>query len=149
MKKKLGFIGDNPNDFKFIVQFLEWMDLNNADYTNTFNDLMYKNFNEKEIYKDETFKILLKEWSNRVKNNKCSNELSFTLMKENNPSVIPRNHKVEEAIKSITENNDYNNLNRLLKIIKNPYDIKNKESEDLKEPPSIQFTKEYKTFCGT
>ena len=59
--------------------------------------------------------------------------------------VIPRNHKVEEAL-SAAENNNFNVMNKLLSVLKNPYDTK-----DISEYQSpAPLTKEkYKTFCGT
>jgi uncharacterized protein YdiU (UPF0061 family) len=43
-------------------------------------------------------------------------------MKNNNPIVIPRNHKVEEALLAANENN-LDNFNNLLSVLKIPYII--------------------------
>ena len=45
----------------------------------------------------------------------------------NNPIFIPRNHKVEEALKDANENK-LETLNKLLEVIKNPY----KDNENVK-----------------
>ena len=64
-----------------------------------------------------------------------------------NPLVIPRNHKVEEALNAATTNNDLMKINNLLKVLKNPY--KNSpEIANYQSPPSPNNEK-YKTFCGT
>ena len=66
-------------------------------------------------------------------------------MKNNNPLVIPRNHKVEEALEA-AEHNDMMPLNNLLKILTKPY-IKQNETINF-QSPSISGEK-YQTFCGT
>ena len=65
-------------------------------------------------------------------------------MKNTNPILIPRNHKVEEALTSATEGN-LDNLFKLLSILINPYsDIKNINEFQF---PSLNY--DYQTFCGT
>ena len=66
-------------------------------------------------------------------------------MKNTNPIVIPRNHKVEEALKS-AEENDLKPINEMLKVLRKPY-TKQKDIRDYQIP---KVTKEkYQTFCGT
>ena len=65
-------------------------------------------------------------------------------MKRNNPIVIPRNHKVEEALEA-ANNDDFELLKKLLTIVTKPYfhqDI----IENYQSPSQIS---NYKTFCGT
>ena len=66
-------------------------------------------------------------------------------MRNNNPLVIPRNHKVEEALEA-AEKNDLKPLNQLIEILKNPY-TQNNDIYDY-QIPSISVEK-YQTFCGT
>ena len=66
-------------------------------------------------------------------------------MKKNNPIIIPRNHKVEEAL-SAAEKGDFKIMNKLLSILKYPYKIQDNIS-DFQTP--TQFNNKYKTFCGT
>ena len=65
-------------------------------------------------------------------------------MKKNNPIVIPRNHKVEEALEA-ANNSDLSLTNKLLSIINKPYDNQN-DIDDYLSPSS---NSEYQTFCGT
>ncbi len=48
---------------------------------------------------------------------------SIELMKKNNPLVIPRNHKVEEALEA-AEKNDLKPFTKLVEILKKPYNQK-------------------------
>ena len=68
-------------------------------------------------------------------------------MKNNNPSVIPRNHRVEEALDSAVRNGDYSIMDNLLKVLKNPYEY-SKEQEEYAKLPEVINTN-YRTFCGT
>jgi len=100
--------------------------------------------NNQEIYKDKNFINWSNEWQKRLSINNSSKDKSLDLMKINNPTVIPRNHKVEEALAAANEG-DLNILNRLLTILNKPYNI-SKDIEDYQVP---SINKEYQTFCGT
>ena len=66
-------------------------------------------------------------------------------MKNNNPLIIPRNHKVEEVL-ALAERNDFKLLTKFLKILTKPYT----KQEDTSDFQSLLGSSEnYKTFCGT
>jgi len=67
-------------------------------------------------------------------------------MKSNNPIVIPRNHKVEEALAEADKGN-LDKMKKLLAILKNPYDNQNNIEEY--QAPAQLSNKKYQTFCGT
>ena len=144
MRNKLGFFGEDINDKKIINDLLDWMEKNRADYTNTFCFLMNKNSINNKIYKDQKFLNWIKNWEKRTLINNDCKQKSLELMKNTNPILIPRNHKVEEALTSATEGN-LDNLFKLLSILNNPYsDIKNINEFQF---PSLNY--DYQTFCGT
>ena len=66
-------------------------------------------------------------------------------MRSVNPLVIPRNHKIENALEKANDSN-LELFNKLLKILKAPYDLQEDISDYLKMDASL---KNYKTFCGT
>lgn len=68
-------------------------------------------------------------------------------MEENNPTVIPRNHRVEEALEAATKKDDYSIMASLLEAITRPYDYSKIDEHyaALPEPTSCP----YKTYCGT
>ena len=72
MKNKLGLINDIPNDEKLIFKFLNWMEKNKVDYTNTFLYLMNSKNNNDGHYKSKDFQNIYTEWKNRIGKNKCS-----------------------------------------------------------------------------
>ena len=143
MRDKLGLFGEDMNDKKLINDLLKLMEKNKLDYTNTFYNLMdIKN----NIYKDKNFIIWINNWKKRINSHKISNQKQIELMKKSNPVVIPRNHKVEEALAAAEEGN-FEVVINLLSILKKPYDLQ-KNSADYQSPPPLSDQK-YQTFCGT
>ena len=145
MREKLGLFGIEEEDKFLILDLLTWMHQNNVDYTNTFCHLMDNEIKKDLKYDDEDFLNWKKRWKNRLKTKNIVPEKSIQLMKNTNPIVIPRNHKVEEALKS-AEENDLKPINEMLKVLRKPY-TKQKDIRDYQIP---KVTKEkYQTFCGT
>ena len=144
MRDKLGLFGDDKNDQTLINKLLDWMKSNNADYTNTFCHLMGVELDD-EIYKNDDFKNWYNEWQKRLKLNNSSDK-HLELMKKNNPVVIPRNHKVEEALTDADKGN-LKTMNKFLKVISNPYSVQENIIE-FQKPAPISDEK-YQTFCGT
>ena len=146
MRNKLGLFGEDKNDKKLISDLLDWMKNNKADYTNTFCYLMKTNNTDDQIFEDKNFIKWQERWYKRLKINNTSEEKYFDLMRSMNPNVIPRNHKVEEALKAANENN-FELFHNLLKVLKSPYD----STADLSDyqKPAPHTDEKYQTFCGT
>ena len=144
MRDKLGLFGEDKNDKKLINDLFNWMEKNKADYTNTFCNLM--DINADEIYKNNDFINWKNEWKKRSELNNSTKEKQIKLMKKNNPTVIPRNHKVEEALAEADEGN-LDKMKKLLSILKNPYDNQNNIEEY--QMPAPSNNEKYQTFCGT
>ncbi|MDB9718534.1 YdiU family protein [Candidatus Pelagibacter sp.] len=146
MRDKLGLFGEDTNDQILIMELLTWMHKNTADYTNTFCFLMNEKFYDNEIYKDENFLIWKEKWKDRLKLNNNSQEKYLKLMHSVNPIIIPRNHKVEEAL-TAANNGDFKVMNKLLKVLKKPYEIQSNIINF--QSPAPSSNKKYQTFCGT
>ena len=144
MRDKLGLFGNDKNDQTLINKLLDWMKNNNADYTNTFCHLMGVKLDD-EIYKNDDFKNWYNEWQKRLKLNNSSDK-HLELMKKNNPLVIPRNHKVEEALTDADKGN-LETMNKFLKVLIKPYSVQENIIE-FQKPAPISDEK-YQTFCGT
>ena len=144
MRDKLGLFGEDKNDKKLINDLFNWMEKNKADYTNTFCNLM--DINSDEIYKNNDFINWKNEWKKRSELNNSTKEKQSKLMKSNNPIVIPRNHKVEEALAE-ADKGSLDKMKKLLAILKNPYDNQNNIQEY--QTPAPSNNEKYQTFCGT
>ena len=65
-----------------------------------------------------------------------------------NPWVIPRNHRVEEALAAASNNDDLAPFERLLAALRRPFDDA-PELAPYAEPAPAETTAGYQTFCGT
>ena len=144
IRDKLGLFGEDKNDKKLINDLFNWMEKNKADYTNTFCHLM--GINSDEVYKNVEFINWKNEWKKRSELNNSTKEKQIKLMKKNNPTVIPRNHKVEEALAE-ADKGSLDKMKKLLAILKNPYDNQNNIQEY--QTPAPSNNEKYQTFCGT
>ena len=144
MRDKLGLFGKTKDDKKLIDDLLTWMEKNKADYTNTFCYLMNISIGNSSLYDDKEFINWSNNWENRIFINNSSKDKSLELMKKTNPIIIPRNHKVEEALKAANEN-DLEVMNRLLSNLDNPYS----EQKDIEDYQLPSLDDSYQTFCGT
>ncbi|WP_440692892.1 protein adenylyltransferase SelO [Candidatus Pelagibacter sp. HIMB1695] len=144
MRDKLGLFGEDKNDLTLINKLLDWMKNNNSDYTNTFCHLMGVEIDD-EVYKNDDFKSWTNEWEKRLKLNNSSDK-HLELMKKTNPIVIPRNQKVEDALADADKGN-LETMNKLLKVLSNPYSDQENIIEFQKPEPI--GNEKYQTFCGT
>ena len=145
MRNKLGISGLDNKDKPLILDLLTWMHEKKADYTNTFCHLMNLDPKKEKIFEDSKFIDWKKRWKERLLKNDNNQIKSKELMKNNNPLVIPRNHKIEEALEA-AELNDMKPINKILEILKNPYD---KQSEIIDYQYPSKSSEKYQTFCGT
>ena len=145
MRDKLGLSGLDDMDKPLILDLLTWMHEKKVDYTNTFCHLMKLAPKENKLFEDNEFITWKKKWEVRLLKNNNTLDKSIELMKSNNPVVIPRNHKVEEALEA-AEQNDLEPINKILEILKNPYDNRD-EINDYRSPS--KSNEKYQTFCGT
>jgi len=145
MRDKLGLFGSDHKDKFLILDLLTWMHEKKVDYTNTFCNLMDLAPKKDNLFDDNGFVNWKKRWVDRLSKNNSSSKKSLEIMKKNNPLVIPRNHKVEEALEA-AEKNDLKPITQLLEILKDPYT--QKEDTPNYQIPSRSDEK-YQTFCGT
>ena len=145
MRDKLGLSGLDNKDKFLILDLLTWMHEKKADYTNTFCHLMDLTPKKDELFDDSDLMNWKKRWKERLSKNNDSPNKYLELMKNNNPLVVPRNHKVEEALEA-AEKNDLKPFTQLIEILKDPYAKKN-DILDYQIPSNSG--KKYQTFCGT
>ena len=146
MRDKLGLFGEDKDDIHLIFELLTWMENNKADFTNTFCNLMDIQSIKDPIYQNQEYLNWTAKWKKRLEKNNTGKEKYLELMRSVNPIYIPRNHKVELALKSAYDQN-YKDLIKLLDIVKKPYDQKNNFEEYMKPSPNTETN--YKTYCGT
>jgi uncharacterized protein YdiU (UPF0061 family) len=139
MRRKLGLFNEEPEDGALIESLLTWMHATKADYTNSFADL--------ERVAPTAW---AERWQARLARQSQSLEEAMRRRCANCPAVIPRNHRVEEAL-AAAEQGDVGVLERLLAVLAAPYDYARARAADVAEyrVPAPDGGEAYRTFCGT
>lgn len=146
MREKLGLFNEEKEDETLIPELLKLMEKHRADYTNTFLALTFEKFEGMNLFDTDEFKNWKDKWVARLGRQEQSKADSQDLMRNSNPAVIPRNHRVEEALAAAV-NGDYSVMERFLAVLSNPYAHSADQAAYAKPPePS---TRPYRTFCGT
>ncbi|MEY5013391.1 MAG: hypothetical protein RLY69_1106, partial [Verrucomicrobiota bacterium] len=145
MKNKLGLISDELGDADLIRDWLEWMRQNRMDFTHSFRALSDERAITAPCFADDAFVAWHDRWQERLKRQSASFSDVARHMRSHNPSVIPRNHKVEEALAATSQHGDFTVLKRLLSALAQPY----AERDDEYTCPPPATDKPYRTFCGT
>lgn len=147
MVAKLGIFNDEKEDESLVDELLSIMQKYHADYTNTFRALTFDKPEDTVLFGTTEFSKWYEQWKNRLLRQKESSESSKQLMRNFNPAIIPRNHRVEESLKAAVQNNDYSVMEKLLDVLSNPY-AHTVEQAEYTTLPDVS-NKAYKTFCGT
>jgi serine/tyrosine/threonine adenylyltransferase len=146
MRSKLGLFTDDPDDTVIADDLLAWMQRRAADFTNTFRALSSASEVEHLTKADSDFGA----WHRRLQARRARQPQppaeADDLMRRSNPAFIPRNHKVEEALDAATTALDFSAFERLLDVLRTPYDYSRDRPEFRTTPPGGL---PYRTFCGT
>jgi serine/tyrosine/threonine adenylyltransferase len=149
MRAKLGILNEEPQDEGLIQELLRLMHKHRADYTNTFRSLTYGQPEATAMHGSNEFAKWNEQWQARLlRQQREENGLSSSeLMRISNPMVIPRNHRVEEALDAAVQRGDYTVLENLLNVLANPFEA-GPEKEEYCALPELA-DQPYRTFCGT
>ncbi len=147
MRNKLGILDKKESDLKLVQDLLQCMYKSQSDYTNTFIELMYPGTLGEPNFYDEDFLSWQTEWKKRVSGANILPPQSLEIMKNNNPILIPRSHRIEQALDQAQEGGNLELFHSLNEDLQNPYDF-NGYSQAM-DPPSKNFDKNYKTHCNT
>ncbi|MCS6857433.1 MAG: YdiU family protein [Sandaracinaceae bacterium] len=152
LRRKLGLGVKRDGDEDLVDDWLRLMAKERVDFTIAFRrlwralqlgqveELIYT-FNEpREAQK------WFERWLNRVGDDAVPIEERKEQMRLSNPAFIPRNHRVEQMIESAMKG-DLSLFERLLRVLRRPYDEQPEEAE-LEIPPGEEQWA-YRTFCGT
>jgi len=152
MRAKLGLHDEEPGDALLIEDLLQLMQQYKEDYTNTFRSLTLKtldkldNKDDVPLFSGSDFHRWNDRWQGRLNRQGKSKEECRALMMSHNPAIIPRNHRVEEAL-SAAENGDLILMDKFLRALNNPYAYTPDQEEYSVLPPPTFYP--YQTFCGT
>ena len=146
MRQKLGLRTGEPKDVELIRSLLDWMQESRADFTNTFRDLSSEGPPVGDRYRESAFQAWYARWQDRLRRDGRPNTSAYAGMRAVNAAVIPRNHRVEEALSAAEDHEDLSVLHRLLAALAAPYEA-GTDLARYQDPPADDCT--YRTFCGT
>lgn len=146
LRGKLGLVGAKPEDRQLVDDLLAWMKSRRADFTNTFGALTRGECPDARTDPDGEFDRWHERWRARRRHQSETSEESAALMRALNPAVIPRNHKVEEALAAASDSHDLSVLHRLLHRLARPYEDAD-DTAGYTAPSAAD--RPYRTFCGT
>ncbi len=156
MRAKLGFGAPHEDDADILSQLLELMAENGSDFTLAFRRLS-RVPDANDARREEAFRSLfsdqgavgewLERWRRRISaEGQGASALQSTMLKVN-PAVIPRNHRVEAALKSAEADGDLSELERLLGVLASPFDERHEDTTYAMPPRPDEVV--HATFCGT
>lgn len=145
MRAKLGLFDEEERDGELVKDLLQLMKVNKADFTNTFRALTLGDLDSLPMSSTPEFTEWKTRWAARLAGQSESEAEVQALMKRGNPNIIPRNHRVEEALTAAVAG-DMAPMDRLLVVLEDPYAY-TIEQEAYTDPgdPGIP----YNTYCGT
>ncbi|MFJ5714727.1 YdiU family protein [Neobacillus sp. NPDC093127] len=147
MRAKLGIFNEEAEDESLIENLLTMMQKYRADYTNTFRALTFESHEDLSLFGTSEFAQWNEQWQARQERQEESKASSIQLMQNSNPAIIPRNHRVEEALEAAVQHGDYSVMEKLLDVLSNPFAHTSEQAVYSTLPaPSTQ---PYRTFCGT
>ncbi len=147
LRAKLGLVTAEPEDGVLADALLTWMHESRADFTNTFRALSPNGAHDAALAADAVFQAWHAQWLARLARQPQTHAEVAVLMQRSNPAVIPRNHKVEEALTAASEHGDLAPIERLLAAVASPYDHASSRPEF--DAPNRPDGRPYRTFCGT
>jgi uncharacterized protein YdiU (UPF0061 family) len=103
----------------------------------------------RELFADQpALDAWLQRWQARADADAMPGAERAQAMRQVNPRIIARNHRVEEALDTASLAGELGPFAELLQALKRPYDD-DPALEPYAAPAPADYTKAYRTFCGT
>ncbi|MEY6432311.1 protein adenylyltransferase SelO [Thioalkalicoccus limnaeus] len=153
MRRKLGLYSVEPGDGALILKLLDAMRAGSADFTLTFRRLgeaaadARGHERVRALFADPAaYDEWAAAWQDRLTRDPVAPAVRAARMHQVNPVVIPRNHRVEQALDAAIDG-DFRPFEALLRALTDPY-RDDADKAPFVEPPS-PAERVYQTFCGT
>ncbi|MBS3804965.1 MAG: YdiU family protein [Oleiphilaceae bacterium] len=151
MRAKLGLSLAEPDDKDLAERLLAIMADNRSDFTSAFRALANHQAGktaaaQAEFGTSDAVAAWFSDWQERLDRESEPAQDQAARMFAVNPRVIPRNHRVEKAIREARDD-DYTEFHRLLAAVREPYG-EQPDTREYETPPSEQ-EEVLRTFCGT
>ncbi len=149
MRAKLGLQSAQDGDAALIKRLLDLMQMETVDYTIAFRVLSMDAADEFiKLFADKTnIESWLKDWHERLESQGTPVTAARDTMRRANPAFIPRNHRIEQAIRAAEDQGDFAPFHELVDVLAQPYE-EQPENAKYRIPPQSD-ERVTKTFCGT
>lgn len=152
---KLGLASVGRATTELCIGLLDLMAEGKADFTCTFRALSgLDNLPGEEdaaflshFENADAVRPWLETWRKRLKEENADPAIRKAGMLSTNPAVIPRNHRVEEALAAVVEDGNTAPLFALLKALETPFDETDATRPFMAPPQEHEIVRH--TFCGT
>jgi uncharacterized protein YdiU (UPF0061 family) len=154
LRAKLGLASEEEDDPVLAAGLLDRMASNGVDYTVLFRRLCDAAGDPSEdariaslFAEPRVFEDWARAWRVRLAREPVSSDARAAAMRRANPSFIPRNHRIAQAIEAAVRRDDYEPFEALVRALGRPYEDQ-PELAYLAEPPREE-ERVRQTFCGT
>lgn len=147
MKKKLGLFNDEEQDKELIESLLLIMQEQKLDFTNTFRALTIQKLDEYNLQLIPAFMKWYEGWQERISRQEQTLDEALEMMRQHNPAIIPRNHRVEEVLSAAVEGGNLAPLHQFLHVLSKPYAYSEDQTAYTVLPEDCSSS--YQTYCGT
>jgi uncharacterized protein YdiU (UPF0061 family) len=148
MADKLGLAELSIQDEKLILDLLSRMEQQQLDYTITFNQLTrsLSSQSDERTMSNELGDWYLR-WRQRLEIQPDTTGEIQERMRQTNPLVIPRNHHMENVIRTCIESREADAAEEFMQVLSSPY-AKTDKTWLFQDAPE-DADEGYQTFCGT
>lgn len=143
MRSKLGFTTQRDEDQGIMQELLDLMAADKVDYTILFRKLSRFSTIEKQYNSDlrdmfiqrEVFDSWAVKYNRRLKHEPTTDTQRATAMNKLNPKYILRNYIAEAAIRKAEDEKDYSEIDRILEMLRKPFDEQPENEQYAGLPP--------------
>ena len=153
-RAKLGLREAHSEDRQLIEDLLDLMAQHSVDFT-----LLFRSLQDAVLAPQQAVQTLALfqgaavwqdwavRWGQRLQLEQQTPEQIAACLRGINPAVIPRNHRIEQAIQAASEDQDFSDFQRLNRILSSPFLATDEDAQWMGPPEPSE--KVCKTFCGT
>ncbi|MEM0945776.1 MAG: YdiU family protein [Pseudomonadota bacterium] len=144
-RAKIGLRTAENGDATLIRDLLARMHASQADFTNTFRALGTDKARD-QFTDQAAFDGWSEEWTARLAREGAAPKGRRELIEAASPAVIPRNHRIEEAIQAAIAG-DLAPFERLVEVLATPFELAGDDADLSRPPTDTEIVRQ--TFCGT
>ncbi len=154
LRRKIGLATEQDDDPALVLDLLQAMHAQKADFTLTFRRLCDAAAHSgadpelESLFLDPAaLRAWLPRWRRRLEQEPGDPHDRAAAMRLVNPAFIPRNHQVEAVIQAAVADDDFGPFEELLTVLSRPWDEQPERAEYARPPQENQRV--LQTFCGT